>query len=416
MLCEGEREMKKVVITSAARTAVGSFMGSLKTVPVEQLATIATREAINRSNLDPKDVDSVVMGHVEGSMEVNNLGRYTALLAGCQNAHGMQVSRICGSGFQAIVSGWHEILTGASDIVVAGGAESLSRAPYYLPLSVRYEGFGSNAKKLLCSNEQAHMNAAPKELYPQVWMAITAENVAEKYNISREDSDRFAYEAQMKYKAAMERGRFDREIVPVEVTVKKKSFIFDKDEFPKPDTTLQGLAKLKPAFKKDGVVTAGSATGLNDGAAALVLMSEENAKARGLEPMAYITDYAVGVCDPMYMGLGPAYGIPKLLKKVGLKMEDIDLFEINEAFACQVLGCLRLMDVYPWQGDAKSEIMYPKLNPNGSGLAIGHPLGMTGARITMTACYEMIEKDYKKAIVTACIGGGMGLAILLERP
>lgn len=408
--------MKKVVITSAARTAVGAFMGSIKTVPVEDLATVATKAAIERSKLDPLEIDSVIMGHVEGSMDVNNMGRITALKAGCMNAHGMQVARICGSGFQAIVSGWHEILTGASDIVVAGGAESLSRAPYYLPLSARYEGFGSNGKKLLCSNEQAHMNAAPKEMYPQVWMAITAENVAEQCKISREDSDRFAYETQMKNKAAVESGRFDREIVPVEIKSRKSTIIFDKDEFAKPDTTIEGLAKLKPAFKKDGIVTAGTATGLNDGGAALVLMSEENAEKRGLEPMAYIVDYAIGVCDPMVMGLGPAYGIPKLLKKVGLEMTDIDLYEINEAFAAQVLGCLRLMDVYPWQGDEKSQIMYPKLNPNGSGLAMGHPLGMTGARITMTACYEMIEKNYKKAIVTACIGGGMGLTILLERP
>lgn len=186
----------------------------------------------------------------------------------------------------------------------------------------------------------------------------------------------------------------------------------DKDETPRPETTLEGLAGLKPAFKKDGVVTAGNCTGLSDGGAALVLMSEENAKARGLEPMAYIVDYAVAVCNPMVMGMAPAYAIPKLLKKVGLKMEDINLFEINEAFAAQVLGCLRVMDVYM----GESDVMYPKLNVNGSGIPLGHPLGMTGARITLTTCYEMIERNVHRAIVTACIGGGQAVAILLERP
>ncbi|MEG6523724.1 thiolase family protein [Desulfotomaculum sp. 1211_IL3151] len=404
--------MKKVVITSAARTPVGAFLGGLKTVPVEDLAAIAVKEAVRRSNLDPKAVESVIMGHVEGSMDVTNLGRHAALLAGCENAHGMQVNRICGSGFQSIVSGWHEILTGVSEIVVAGGAESLSRAPYYLPLNVRYEGFKNNSQKLKCANEMSHMNAAPSQMYPQVWMGVTAENIVERYEISREDQDLFAYESQMKNKAAVERGRFEREIVPVEIKSRKGSTYISKDEHAKPDTTLESLAKLKPAFKKDGTVTAGNATGLNDGAAALVLMSEEKAKSLGLEPMAYIVDYAIGVCDPMVMGLGPAYGIPKLLNKVGLKMTDIDLYEINEAFAGQVLGCLRMMDVYM----NESEVMYPKLNVNGSGLAMGHPLGMTGSRIAMTLAYEMMERQVRYGVCTACIGGGMGLAILLERP
>lgn len=404
--------MKKIVITSGARTPIGDFLGGLKTIPVEHLAAIATKEAVKRSNLKPEEIDSVVMGHVESSAEAFNLGRHAALLAGCENAHGFTVNRICGSGFQSIVSGWHEILTGVSDIVVAGGAESLSRAPYYLPLNYRYEGIKNGNKKLLCANEQGHMNGAPKELYPQVWMGQTAENIVDRYHISREDADLFAFRSQMKCKAAVERGRFDREIVPVEVKSKKGSTFVEKDEAPRPNTTLEGLAKLKPAFKKDGVVTAGNCTGLNDGGAALVLMSEANAKARGLKPMAYIVDYVVAVCDPMVMGLAPAYGIPKLLKKVGLKMEDIDLFEINEAFAAQVLGCLRVMDVYP----GESEVMYPKLNVNGSGIPLGHPLGMTGVRITLTTCYEMIERNAHRAIVTACIGGGQALTILLERP
>ncbi|HWP95560.1 MAG TPA: thiolase family protein [Syntrophomonadaceae bacterium] len=408
--------MKKVVIAGAARTAIGSYYGSLKTVPAENLCSITMKAAMERAGVDPLEVDSVVMGQVESSMECNNMARWCAIDVGCDNAHGMTVNRICGSSYQAMASAWSEIQTGHVDIAIAGGAESLSRAPYYLPMQFRYEGLGSNKKSILDPNEQAHMCSGPPKLGPPEWMGVTADRVAQRYNISREDSDRFAYEAQMKNKAAMEAGVFDKEIVPVEVVIKKKSFIFDKDEFGKPDTTMESLAKLKPSFTKDGVVTAGSATGFNDGAASLVLMSEEAAQKRGITPMAYMVDYAIGVCDPLVMGLAPAYGIPKLLKQTGLTHADIDLYEINEAFAAQVLGCLRVMDVYPYDGGPNAEVFYPKLNPYGNGLSMGHPLGATGARIATTALYQMVDKGYKRSIVSACIGGGMAVTILLERP
>lgn len=408
--------MTKVVLTSAARTPVGSFYGSLKTVPAEKLCSIAMKAAVERSNIDPLEVDSCIMGQVESSMECNNMGRWCALDIGCLNAHGMTVNRICGSSFQAIASAWSEIVTGVSDIVIAGGAESLSRAPYYLPLDYRFSGLGSNRKYLLDSNEQAHMCSGPPVLGPPEWMGVTADRVAERYNISREDADRFAYEAQMKNKAANEAGKFVKEIVPVEIKTKKSTTIVDKDEFGKPNTTIEGLAKLRPSFTKNGPTTAGTATGFNDGGAAVVMMSEDTALKKGIEPMAYMTNYVIGVCDPLVMGLAPGYGIPKLLAKNGLDYTDIDLYEVNEAFAAQVLGCLRIMDVYPWPAGPRSDYVYPKLNPLGNGLSMGHPLGATGARITTTALYEMVENNYKKCVVSACIGGGMAVTILLERP
>lgn len=411
--------MRKVVITSAARTAVGSFMGSLKTVPAEQLASITMRAAMERSKIeDPMEIQSVVMGQVEQQMTCNNLAKWCAWDVGCENAHGMTINRICGSSYQAMVSLWSEIKTGHVDIGIAGGAESLSRANYYLPSEWRYAGIGSNRKQIFDPNEEAHMNSGPPKLGPPEWMGVTADRVAKLHNISREDSDRFAYEAQMKNKIANEEGKFVKEIVPVEVDLgrKKGTMIVDKDEFGKPNTTLEGLAKLKPSFTKDGVVTAGSATGFNDGAASLVMMTEDLCEKKGLEPMAYMVDYAIGVCHPLVMGLAPGYGIPKLLKQTGLDYSDIDLYEVNEAFAAQVLGCLRIMDVYPFDDGPNKDLVYPKLNPYGNGLAMGHPLGATGARIATTALYEMLEHNYKRCILSACIGGGMAVTILLERP
>lgn len=407
---------RKVVITSAARTAVGNMMGSLKTVPAENLFSIVMRAAMERSgNLDPMLVESVQCGQVEQSMACNNVAKWCAWDVGCENAHGMTTNRICGSSYQAMASLWSEIMTGHVDIGIAGGTESLSRANFYFPGEYRW-GLGSNKKVLLDPNEEAHMNSGPPRLGPPEWMGVTADRVAQQHNISREDSDRFAYEAQQKNKKANEEGKFVKEIVPVEVKDRKKSFIFEKDEFGKWDTTLEGLAKLKPSFTKDGVVTAGTATGFNDGAAALVMMTEEKCEKLGLEPMAYMTDYVIGVCHPLVMGLAPGYGIPKLLKKTGLDYDDIDLYECNEAFAAQVLGCLRIMDAYPFDGGPNADLVYPKLNPYGNGLSMGHPLGATGARIATTALYQMVDKNYKRAICTACIGGGMAVTILLERP
>jgi acetyl-CoA C-acetyltransferase len=403
---------KKVVITSGARTPVGSFLGGLKSVPVQELAAIAIREALKRSgNLDPALVEDVIMGHVESSGECPNLGRNAAMLAGLEYVPGYTVNRICGSGIQSIGNGFMDIVNGDSEIIVAGGAESLSRAPYYLPLEVRYEGFKMGNQSLKDANTMYHHNAQPYPMYPVVHMGNTAENVVVKYEISRDDSDKFAYDSQMKAKAAMERGRFDIEIVPVEIAGRKAAVtVIHRDEHLKPETNLEGLSKLKPVFQKDGTVTAGNASGMNDCGAAVVMMSESKAKVLGLEVMAEIVDYAVAGLDPMVMGLGPVYSIQKLLKKTGMKLEDIDLFEINEAFAGQMLGCMIEL------GMQMDSPLYERLNPNGGAIALGHPLGATGTRLVITAMYELIEQKKRYAIASACIGGGMGIAMLIKNP
>lgn len=401
---------KKVVITSGARTPVGAYLGDLKTVPVQNLAAIAIKEALKRSNnLDPSLVDDVIIGHVESSGEAPNLGRNAAMLAGLDFVPGYTVNRICGSGAQSIVDGFLEILTGNSDVVVAGGAESLSRAPYYLPLESRYSGLKMGNKMLKDANTTFHHNAQPYPQYPIMHMGNTAENVVRKYSIPREDSDRFAYGSQMKAKSAMERGRFDREIVHVEVKGRKGAItMVAKDSHPKPNTTMEGLAKLKPVFEKEGTVTAGNASGLNDAGAAVVMMSEEKAKELGIEPFVEVVDYAVAGLDPTVMGLGPVYAIRKLLDKTRMTKDQIDIYEINEAFAGQMLGCMKELDMY------FDSPLYERINPNGGAIALGHPLGATGTRLVITAMYELIEKNKRYAIASACIGGGMGIAILIK--
>ena len=400
--------MRKCVITSGARTPVGAFLGSLKEVPVETLAAIAVKEALQRSALDGKEVDEVILGHVISSTEAPNLARTTALLIGMESAAGLTLNRLCGSGIQAVASAAREIEAGGADVIVAGGAESLSRVPYYLPLPVRYQPLRNGSRQLLCANEMAHLNAQPTSLYPAVHMGITAENVVARYGISREDQDLFAFHSQMKAKAAMESGRFTREIVAVPIESRKGTVMFDTDEHPRPETTLEGLAKLKPVFKKDGTVTAGNASGMNDAAAALVVMATDKCQALGLEPLATIIDYAVTGLDPMVMGLGPVSAIRKLLKKTGLTLEEIDLVEINEAFAGQVLGCVKELGMYI------GTPLYERLNVNGGAVALGHPLGMSGARLVLTLAYELQARDARYGIASACIGGGQGIAILIE--
>jgi len=401
--------MKNCVITSVARTPFGAFLGGLKEIPVEQLAATAVNEAIKRSGIDKNAVDEVILGHVISSTDSPDLGRDVALLCGMVDTPGFTVNRICGSGLQAVASACQEIQTGGAEIVVAGGAEALSRVPFYLPLSSRYQPFRNGSQQLKCANEQSHFNAAPNSLYPAVWMGNTAENVVARYGIPREDQDRFAYDSQMKAKKALESGRLAQEIAPVEIKTRKGSTFISVDEHPKSDVTLESLAQLKPAFQKDGSVTAGNATGLNDGAAAMVIMTEEKAQELGLKPLAYVVDYAVAALDPMVMGLGPAYAIPKLLKKNGLNLEQIDLLEINEAFAGQVLGCLKALNMY------LDSPLYERLNVNGGAIALGHPLGASGGRIIGSLAYEMQLRGANYGVASACIGGGMGIAVLLQK-
>ncbi len=401
--------MKKTIITSYARTAIGTFLGALREVPVQALGATAVQGALKRSNLAKDQVDEVILGHAISSGEAANIGRHVALLAGLsEETPGFTVCRMCGSGIQAIVSAMHEIQTGNAEIVIAGGTENLSRVPYYLPLSVRYQGFKNLNYELLCANQRHAETAAPESIYPGLNMGLTAENVVERCQISRQDQDLFALESHRKAVAAIQCGRFAQEIVPVEIKQKKGTVTFQVDEHPRPDTSLEALAKLRPAFKKDGTVTAGNSSGINDGAAALVVMSEDKGRELGLPPLAHVVSYAVTGLDPRIMGLGPVGAIQKLLNKTGLQLEDIDLFEINEAFAGQILGCLKELGMY------MGTPLYDRVNVNGGAVALGHPLGMTGGRLTGTLAYELRDRHLRYGIASACIGGGMGIALLIE--
>lgn len=403
----------KVVIVGAARTPVGAFLGDLKTVPVEDLGQVALEEAVRRSGVAKEDIDEVIVGHVTGSQTTNNLGRIIGLNSGLrETSTGFTVNRICGSGIQSAVSATQELLLGKAAFVAAGGAESLSRAEYYLPASVRYQGLRMGDSRLIDANDEGHRSASGKANKDITHMGLTAELVVEKYGISREEQDKFAYNSQMKAKRAIESGRLAQEIVPVEVKGRKGQVtVVDKDGHPRPDTTLESMAKLPPAFKKDGTVTPGNASGLNDGAAFEIFTTAELAAKKGLGVMAEVVDYAITGLNPRYMGLGPVQAIGNVLKDNGLTLADIDILEINEAFAGQTLGCLIEL------GNGPGTALYGRLNPNGGACALGHPLGMSGARLITTVCYEFKNHPEKKyGIASACIGGGQGIAMLLRNP
>ncbi|HBH13298.1 MAG TPA: acetyl-CoA C-acyltransferase [Clostridiales bacterium] len=405
-----------VVIVGAARTPVGAYLGELKTVPTEELGALALTEAARRASIDLSEIDEVVTGHVNGTQVHNNISRVISLLAGCSDqSTAMTVNRICGSGFQSAVNAYQNLVLGDAKIVAAGGAESLSRAEFFLPLDSRYKALISGDFKVLDANLEGHRNAQPRSKYPAInHMGDTAENLVEKYSISREDQDQFAFDSQMKAKRAIESGRFAQEIIPVEIKDRKGNVIVvDTDGHPKLNTTLEKLATLKPAFRRDGkgTVTAGNASGLNDGAAYEIFTKESVAKEKGLMVLARMVDYAIVGVDPSEMGIGPVFAIRKILENNDLTLQDIDVLEINEAFAGQTLACLKEL------GNYIGTPLYERLNPNGGAVALGHPLGMTGARIITTMVYEFINNPSKKyAIGSACIGGGQGIAVLLENP
>lgn len=401
--------MKKCVITSAARTPVGAYLGSLKTVEAQDLGALAIRTAAERSGITLDQLDQVVMGDVYGYTP--NVARCAALLAGVPEAvPAYSVDRQCASSLQAVVSAMYEIQAEEADIIVAGGVETMSRLTYYLPPSARYEGFRIGDSQLYDTFNHGVTMVQPPQLYPKLNMGLTAENVAEKYNISREAQDAFALDSQRKAAKAIAEGKFKDEIVPVEVHLKKKTFVVDTDEHPRPETTMESLSKLKPVFKFDGTgtVTAGNASGMNDGASAVVVMSEEKAAELGKKPLVRIVSSASVGVDPRIMGVGPAYAIPKALKKAGLALEDIGLFELNEAFAAQSLGCLKLLNMEP--GSA----MYERVNVNGGAIALGHALANSGTRILTTLIYEMKRRKVQYGLATLCIGGGQGMAIIVE--
>ncbi|MFK9117140.1 thiolase family protein [Peribacillus frigoritolerans] len=386
------------VIVSANRTAIGRVGGRLKDIPAGNLAATTIKDAIERAGLAPEQINEVIFGEVRQSTESSNLARVAALRAGIPHeASAFTVNRLCASGIQAVVSGVQHLAFNPDDIVVAGGAENMSRAPIYL----RNSRYGEGNPYLVDSNlenGQQPIEAFGKDL----GMGVTAENVAEKYNISREDQDAFSLESQNRAKLAIESESFKSQIVPIEIKTRKNASIFQIDEHPR-DTTLEKLTQLKPVFKKDGTVTAGNACGRNDGASSLVLTTREKASKIGVKPIAKIVNWSTAGVDPRYMGIGPVPTIEKLLKKTGLKVEDIGLFELNEAFASQSLAVIREAKLDP-----------DKINVNGGAIALGHPLGATGAIIITKLIHEMQKRQERYGIATLCIGGGQGMAILLE--
>ncbi|GMO58062.1 MAG: acetyl-CoA C-acetyltransferase [Treponemataceae bacterium] len=391
---------KEIVIASACRTAVGSFGGSLKDIPAADLGSIVIKEALNRAGVKPADVDEVIMGCVIQAGLGQNIARQCLIKAGLpQETPALTINKVCGSGLKAVNLAAALIAAGEADIVVAGGTENMSAAPYALP-KARY-GYRMNNGTVI----DTMVNDALWDVFNNYHMGITAENVADKYGISRKDQDEFAAWSQQKCEKAQAAGKFDEEIVAVPVKVKKDIVQFAKDEFPRAGVTAEGLSSLKPAFKPDGgTVTAANASGINDGAAALVVMSAEKAKELGVTPLAKFVAGASAGVDPKVMGIGPVAATQKLLKKTGLKASDLDLIEANEAFAAQSCAVAKEL------GLDKA-----KINVNGGAIAIGHPVGASGARILVTLLYEMKRSGAKRGLATLCIGGGMGIATIVEK-
>ncbi len=390
---------RDVVVLSGVRTAIGDYGGALKDVPPTALGATALREAVARAKIDPAEVGHVVLGSViHGEARDMYLSRVAAIEAGLPvGTPCLTVNRLCGSGLQAIVSAAQHILLGDTDCVIGGGAESMSRAAYFLPSGRWGQRMGDAAVV-------DAMVGALHDPFGHGHMGITAENVAAKYGISREEQDRFALESHQRAANALAQGYFAGQIVPVEVKAKKGPVAFTVDEHVRRDVKLEDLQKLKPAFKKDGTVTAGNASGINDAAAAVVMMEAGAAQKRGLKPMARLVAYAHAGVDPQVMGLGPIPAVKRVFEKAGLKPADMDVVESNEAFAVQAMAVTRDLGLDP-----------AKVNPNGGAVALGHPIGATGAILTTKAIYELQRTGKRYGLVTMCIGGGQGIAAIFER-
>jgi len=400
--------MKQAFIIDGIRTPIGNFGGTLSTIRTDDLAALVLKELIKRNpSIDTKQIGDVIMGCANQAGEDNrNVARMALLLAGLPySVPGETVNRLCASGLSASMNAARSIMLGESDLMISGGVENMTRGPWVL--SKASAPFGRDQQLFDSSFGWRFINPKMKELYGVDGMGETAENLAERDKTNREDQDKFAAWSQQKAAAAQKTGRFAKEIVAVEIPQKKGDpKIFDKDEFIRPDTTIEGLSKLKPAFKNNGTVTAGNASGLNDGAAAILLASDDAVKKYNLKPKARIVSSGVAGVEPRIMGFGPVEASNMALKRAGLTIKDMDIIELNEAFAAQVLSCTRA-----W-GIADND---PRLNPNGGAIALGHPLGMSGARLLNSAAIELQEQNKKYALVTMCIGVGQGYAVIIER-
>ena len=392
--------MKEVVIVSAVRTAVGSFNGGLANVPAVELGAIVIKEVIDRAGITPGQVDEVIMGNVLSAALGQNPARQASVKAGVPlEIPAWTVSKVCGSGLKAVVCAAQAILAGDAEIIVAGGMESMSLASYALPKARTGYRMGNQVVV------DTMVNDGLTDAFHNVHMGVTAENIAEQYGFSREDQDKFAVTSQNRTEAAIKAGKFKEEIVPVTIPQRKGNpIVVDKDEFPRFGATYEALAKLRPAFKKDGTVTAGNASGINDGAAAVLVMSKEKAESLGLTPLATITSWASAGVDPLIMGTGPIPATRKALEKAHLTIADVDVVEANEAFASQALSVAKDLN-----------LDMSKTNINGGAIALGHPVGASGARILVTLLHEMKRQAAHRGLATLCIGGGQGIAMLVER-
>ncbi|WP_294187106.1 acetyl-CoA C-acetyltransferase [uncultured Clostridium sp.] len=392
--------MREVVIVSAVRTPIGSFGGELSNLSAVDLGVIAAKEAIKRANIDPKEINEVLIGNVLSTGLGQNLARQIAIKSGVPvEVPSMTLNKLCGSGLRAVSLAAQEIILGDADVILCGGAESMSNAPYIIK-SARFGQRMGDGKLIDSMLEDGLLDA-----FDKYHMGITAENIANEWKISREEQDEFAVKSQNKAETALKLGKFDEEIVKVEIPQRKgEPLIFDKDEYIKENITIEKLKKLKPAFKKDGSVTAANASGINDGAAMLIVMSKEKADSLGIKSLATIKAYGSAGVDPSIMGYGPVPAVKNALKRANWAVEDLNLIEANEAFAAQAISVVR---------DLKLD--ESKVNVNGGAIALGHPIGASGARILVTLLYEMNRRDSKKGLATLCIGGGMGTALLIER-
>lgn len=391
--------MREVVIVSAVRTPIGSFNGSLAGFTPGDLGAIAIKEAINRAKIKPEQVDDVYLGCILQAGHGQGVARQAAVKAGIPvEVPATTVNILCGSGLRTVSMAAQTIMTGDNDIVIAGGTEVMSQAPYV-------------AKNSRWGHKMGHgqfidsmVHDALTDVFNNYHMGITAENIAEQWNLSREEQDEFAVRSQNRAEKARKEGKFKDEIVPVEIKSRKGTTIFEEDEYIKEGVTIEKLSKLRPAFKKDGTVTAGNASGINDGAAVIVVMSKEKADELGLKPLATIVSYATTGVEPSIMGIGPVSASQKALEKAGISIKDIDLIEANEAFAAQSIAVAKDLD-----------LDIEKVNVNGGAIALGHPVGASGARILVTLLYEMEKRNAKTGLATLCIGGGMGTALVVER-